>query len=91
MTKEESIQDTLDVIRRALEDDEILNKEDNVLILNKKVNSDGTIDMINDNDIKTDDIKKILDERISKIFEEHFDKWLEKKLPYYIKKYLDKK
>ena len=36
MTKEESIKDTLDVIRRALEDDNSENLNQSILILNRK-------------------------------------------------------
>ena len=42
MTKEESIKDTLEVIKRALEDDNPKNINDSILILNRKVNNDGT-------------------------------------------------
>ena len=41
MANNESIKDTLDVIRRALEDDsDFTEKNENVLILNKKINDD---------------------------------------------------
>ena len=51
MSEQQSIKDTLDVIRKALEDDESSLEEikDNVLILNKLVKEDGTIDVIEDN------------------------------------------
>ena len=92
MSKDQSIKETLDVIRRALEeDDSSLDIKDNLLILNHKVNDDGTINIINNDSINKDDVRKILDEKINKILEKHFDQWLEKKLPYYIKNYLEKK
>ena len=92
MTNDQSIKETLDVIRRALEDDDISSdlKED-LLILNQKVNDDGTINIINNNSIKEENVKKILDKKIKQILENHLDQWLEKKLPYYIKNYLEKK
>ena len=92
MTNDQSIKETLDVIRRALEDDNISSdlKKD-LLILNHKVNDDGTINIINNDSINEKNVKKILDEKINQIFEKHFDKWLEKKLPHYIKKFLEKK
>ena len=92
MTNDQSIKETLNVIRRALEDDNISSdlKED-LLILNHKVNDDGTINIINNDSINKEDVKKILDEKINQILEKHFDKWLEKKLPYYLKNYLEKK
>ena len=51
MSNNESIKDTLDVIRRALEDkDDFTEKNENVLILNKKVNDDGTVKLLNQSD-----------------------------------------
>ena len=92
MSNEQSIKETLDVIRRALEEDDTsLDLKEELLILNHKVNDDGTINIINNDTLKKDDVKKILDEKINQIIEKHFDKWLEKKLPYYLKKYLEKK
>ena len=44
MSNNESIKDTLDVIRRALEDEnDFSQKNENILILNKKINDDGTV------------------------------------------------
>ncbi len=92
MSNDQSIEETLDVIRRALEDDDSsLDLKENLLILNHKVNDDGTINIINNDSINKEDVRKILDEKINQILEKHFDKWLEKKLPYYIKNYLEKK
>ena len=91
MSNDQSIKETLDVIRRALEDDDSsLDPKENLLILNHKVNDDGTINIINNDSINKEDVRKILDEKINQILEKHFDQWLEKKLPYYIKKYLEK-
>ena len=91
MSNEQSIKETLDVIRRALEDDNSSDKQNDIFLLNRKVNSDGTINTIKNVSVKSEDIKKILDEKIDHIFEKHLDQWLEKKLPYYIKKYSEKK
>jgi len=92
MSNDQSIKETLDVIRRALEDDDSsLNLKENLLILNQKINDDGTINIINNDSINKEDVRKILDEKINKILEKHFDQWLEKKSPYYIKNYLEKK
>jgi len=92
MSNDQSIKETLDVIRRALEDDDSsLDFKEHLLILNQKVNDDGTINIINKDSIKKDDVEKILDEKINQILEKHIDQWLEKKLPYYIKNYLEKK
>ena len=47
MTNNESIKDTLEVIRRALEDENAFSQNnENVLILNKKVNDDGTVKLL---------------------------------------------
>ena len=91
MSNDQTIKETLDVIRRALEDDKSTDLKEDLLILNSKVNDDGTVNIINDKSVNKEDVKKILDEKINQIFENHFDKWLEKKLPHYIKKYLEKK
>lgn len=92
MSNDQSIKETLDVIRRALEDDDSsLDLKEDLLILNHKVNDDGTINIINNDSINKEDVRKILDEKINQILEKHFDQWLEKKLPYYIKNYLEKK
>jgi len=91
MNNEESIKETLDVIRRALEDETSPDSKPDVLILNRKVNDDGTVDIIKDISTKKEDINNILDDKINKIFEKHLDLWLEEKLPLYIKKYFEDK
>ena len=69
MTSNDSIKDTLDVIRRALEDENDFSQQnDNVLILNKKINDDGTVKLLN----KSDDlnaINSIIDEKLSNLLE----------------------
>ena len=51
MSNNESIKDTLDVIRRALEDENAFSQNnENVLILNKKVNDDGTVKLLDQPD-----------------------------------------
>jgi len=91
MSNDKTIKESLDVIRRALEEDESIDPKQDLLILNRKVNDDGTINTINNNSVNTKNVQKILDEKINQIFEKHFDNWLEKKLPHYIKKYLENK
>ena len=90
MTEQQSIKDTLDVIRRALEDEDTSNDENQALILNRKVNQDGTIQIIKNNDISTSEINKIVEEKIFHLIEKNLDKWLENKMPEYIEKYLKK-
>ena len=81
MSEQQSIKDTLDVIRKALEDDESSLEEikDNVLILNKLVKEDGTIDVIEDNSLTKSEIKEILDNKLEELFDQHFEKWLNSK------------
>ena len=56
MSNNESIKDTLNVIRKALEDEnEFSSKNNNILILNKKINDDGTVKLLN----QSDDINEI--------------------------------
>jgi len=87
MTKDETIKDTLEVIRRALEDDNIQGRSDDILILNRKVNNDGTINIIKKDQNDIDEINKIIDDKINFIFEEKFDEWLDKRLPNILEKY----
>ena len=91
MSEDKSIKETLDVIRRALEDEDTTNNENHVLILNRKVNQDGTIKVIKSTDISTEEINKIIDEKIFRLIEKNLNKWLENKMPEYIEKYLKNK
>ena len=91
MNKDESIKETLDVIRRALEDENPNDINQDILILNRQVNNDGTIKIIKDKNNNKQDVKNILDEKINNIFEKNLDQLLEEKLPKYIKKYLENK
>jgi len=94
MTEQQSIKDTLDVIRRALEDNNesaLEEIKDNVLILNKLVKEDGTIDVIEDNTLTKSEIKEILDKKLEELFDQHFEKWLNNKLPANLEKYFNKK
>ena len=60
MSNDQSIKETLDVIRRALEDDDFpLDLKEDFLILNRKVNDDGTINIINNDSINKEDVRKI--------------------------------
>jgi len=90
MSKDQSIKETLDVIRRALEDDDTKEFQNDVLILNKQVIDDGTIKNLSKNKSDQENIKQILDSKINEIFDQKLDKVLEKKIPDYINKYLKK-
>ena len=89
----QSIKQTLNVIRQALEDKENNHHEtsEDVLILNKLVKEDGTIDIIGDQTIQKDEIKEILENKLSEVFDQKFEKWLDKNLPYYLEKHFLKK
>ena len=94
MPENQSIKDTLNVIKKALEEDDqssVEKIEDNVLILNKLVREDGTINVIKDNSFTKEEIKEILDKKIENLFNQYFEKWLNNKLPIYLEKYFKKK
>ena len=91
MTENQQIKETLNVIRKALEDEDNSNFEklyDEVLILDKLVNEDGTIDNISKKNISVNDTKKILSDKLDNIFDTHISKWLDNNLPKYLAKYL---
>jgi hypothetical protein len=69
MANNESIKDTLEVIRRALEDEnDFAAKNDNVLILNKKINDDGTVKMLGQsNDI--DEVNNVIEKKLTDLLE----------------------
>ena len=82
MSEQESIKQTLDVIRKALEDEDSPNIQeinDNILILNKKVKDDGTIDLIEDTKLSKSETTMILNKKLDQVFEKYLTKWLDKK------------
>ena len=93
MPEQQSIKNTLNIIRKAIEEDDLSEsqKDDDILILNKLVNEDGTIDILENQFLKKDEVKEILNQKISEIFKDHFDKWLDKNIPSYLDKYFKKK
>ena len=93
MPEQQSIKNTLNIIRKAIEEDDKSEsqKDDDVLILNKLVNEDGTIDILENQFLKKDEVKEILNQKISEIFKDHFDEWLDKNIPSYLDKYFKKK
>ncbi len=91
MSNNDSIKDTLDVIRRALEDgDDFTEKNDNILILNKKVNDDGTVKLLNQYD-DVNSINKVIDEKLNNLFEKKITSLLEKQLPDILDNYFKNK
>ena len=93
MPEQQSIKNTLNIIRKAIEEDDKSEskKDDDVLILNQLVNKDGTIDILENQFLKKEDVKEILNQKISEIFKDHFDEWLDKNIPNYLDKYFKKK
>jgi len=93
MTEQQSIKNTLNIIRKAIEEDDMSEsqKDDDILILNKLVNEDGTIDILENQFLKKEEVKEILNQKISEIFKDHFDEWLDKNIPSYLDKYFKKK
>ena len=91
MSNNESIKDTLDVIRRALEDKgDFSEKNENVLILNKKVNDDGTVKLLN----QSDDIyaiNKVIDKKLDDLMEKKMTTMLENQLPIILDNYFKNK
>ena len=93
MPEQQSIKNTLNIIRKAIEEDDKSEsqKDDDILILNKLVNEDGTIDILENQFLKKEEVKEILNQKISEIFRDHFDDWLDKNIPSYLDKYFNKK
>ena len=93
MPEQQSIKNTLNIIRKAIEEDDKSEsqKDEDILILNKLINEDGTIDILENQFLKKDEVKEILNQKISEIFKDHFDNWLDKNIPSYLDKYFKKK
>ena len=91
MSNNESIKDTLDVIRRALEDKEdFTEKNENILILNKKVNEDGTVKLLNQSD-EINVINKVIDKKLNDLMETKLATILENQLPIILDNYFKNK
>ena len=91
MSNNESIKDTLDVIRRALEDkDDFTKKNENVLILNKKVNDDGTVKLLNQSD-DINAINRVIDKKLDDLMENKMTTMLENQLPIILDNYFKNK
>ncbi len=91
MANNESIKDTLDVIRRALEDEsDFSEKNENVLLLNKKINDDGTVKMLGQHsEIK--EVNNIIEKKLSDLLEKKLSNMLENQLPNILDKYFKNK
>jgi len=92
MSNNESIKDTLDVIRRALEDDnDFSKKNENILLLNKKINEDGTVNILNDPRYDFNEVNKVIDKKLNDIFDKKMSNILENHLPSILDKYFQNK
>ena len=91
MSNNESIKDTLDVIRRALQDkDDFIEKNDNILILNKKVNDDGTVKLLNQSD-EINAINNVIDKKLDDLMEKKMTAMLKNQLPIILDNYFKNK
>ena len=91
MSNNESIKDTLDVIRRALENkDDFTEKNDNILILNKKVNDDGTVKLLNQSD-EINAINNVIDKKLDDLMEKKMTAMLKNQLPIILDNYFKNK
>ena len=91
MSNNESIKDTLDVIRRALEDkDDFTEKNENILILNKKVNDDGTVKLLNQSD-DINAINNVIDKKLDDLMEKKMTAMLKNQLPIILDNYFKNK
>ena len=94
MNTKNSINESLEVIRRALEDEKnVSNKvsSSNILILNQKVNSDGTIKLLQKDEGINSEINDIIDQKLSYLVENKIEKILDEKIPKLLKNYFDSK
>ena len=94
MNTKNSINESLEVIRRALEDEKNISDKDlssNILILNQKVNNDGTIKLLQKNEHINNEINDIIDQKLSNLVENKIEKILDEKIPKLLKNYFDTK
>ncbi len=94
MNTKNSINESLEVIRRALEDEKNGSNKDtssNILILNQKVNSDGTIKLLQNHEEINSEINDIIDQKLSYLVENKIEKILDEKIPKLLKNYFDSK
>ena len=90
MKSENSIKESLEIIRRALEDEEVNESKPNILILNQKVNDDGTIKILETEQYNTE-INDIIDQKLKYLIENRIEKILDEKIPKLLKTYFDSK
>ena len=94
MNTKNSINESLEIIRRALEDEKNNPNKDplsNILILNQKVNLDGTIKLLQKDENINSEINDIVDQKLSYLLENKIEKILDEKIPQILKNYFDSK
>ena len=94
MNTKNSINESLEIIRRALEDEKNNSDKDlssNILILNQKVNNDGTIKILQKDEDINSEINEIIDQKLSYLIENKIEKILDEKIPKLLKNYFDSK
>ena len=94
MNTKNSINESLEIIRKALEDDEVYSDKEissNILILNQKVNNDGTIKLLQKDKEINKEINNIIDQKLSYLVENKIEKILDQKIPKLLKNYFDSK
>ena len=94
MNTKNSINESLEIIRRALEDEKNNSDKDlssNILILNQKVNNDGTIKILQKDEDINSEINEIIDQKLSYLIENKIEKILDEKIPKLLKHYFDSK
>ena len=97
MNTKNSINESLELIRKALQDNQDnqdnSNKDlsSNILILNQKVNSDGTIKILSNDENINKEINDIIDQKLSYLVENKIEKILDEKIPKLLKNYFDTK
>ena len=93
MKSDNSINESLEIIRKALEDDASDNEKitsSKILILNQKVNNDGTIKVLEKTDNINQEINDIIDQKLNYLVENRIEKILDDKIPKLLKTYFDK-
>tara|TARA_B100000427_G_C15168257_1_gene446133 strand:+ start:296 stop:580 length:285 start_codon:yes stop_codon:yes gene_type:complete len=94
MDTKNSINESLEIIRKALEDEKTeINKDlsSNILVLNQKVNSDGTIKLLHKDEEINKEINDIIDQKLSYLIESKIENILDQKIPKLLKNYFDSK
>ena len=95
MNENQTIKDTLSIIRKALEDEDPVQTDslkDDILVLNQIVKDDGTITTLKEGGgLNKKDTLDTLHRKLDEIFEEHLSGWLDKNIPKYLEKYFKKK